>query len=187
MRKIVLKFGLIAGVILAAFTAVMTSLFCLGKINVSHSEIFGYTAMVLAYLWVFFGVRSYRENMSGGAITFGKAFQVGILITLIVCAVYVISWEIVYYNFIPDFADRYATLTIEKMRARGETAAAIEKTEKEMADFKRLYANPVVNVAMTLMEVFPVGLLMTLVSAAILRKKRGDGGGAVSEALSSAH
>ena len=184
MTKIVLKYGLISGAVLAAFAAILTPIFCLnGSIDVQHSEIFGYTAMILAYLWVFFGIRSYRENMSGGTITFGKAFQVGILITLVVCAVYVISWEIVYYNFLPDFADRYATLTIAKMRAHGATAAAIQKAEQEMADFKRMYADPLINVALTFLEVFPVGLVMTVISAVILRKKRD---GAVSAALSSA-
>jgi hypothetical protein len=171
MKKIVLTFGLISGAILAAMTAIMLPLSMSGRIDFDQSEIVGYTAMVLSFLLVFFGIRSYRENVGGGTITFGKAFQVGILITLVSCAVYVISWEIVYFNFVPDFADKYAAFTIEKLRQDGATAAAIAAAEKKMADFKELYANPLINVGITFLEVFPVGLIVTLVSAAILRRK----------------
>lgn len=171
MKRIVLTFGLIAGAVMVAMVAVMIPLCMSGAVDFDHSEIAGYSFMVLAFLLVFFGIRSYRENVGGGAITFAKAFQVGILITLVACALYVISWEIAYYNFIPDFADKYAAHTIDRMRAKGATTAAIETTRKEMARFKELYANPIINVGMTLMEVFPVGLVMTLVSAGILRRK----------------
>lgn len=171
MKKIVLTFGLISGAIIVAMTAVMLPLCMNGTIDFDKSEIVGYTTMVLAFLLVFFGIRSYRENAGGGAITFGKAFQVGIFITLISCAVYVISWEIVYFNFVPDFADKYAALTIDKMRAKGATEASIDATKKKMVRFKELYANPLINVGITFMEVFPVGLIVTLVSAAILRRK----------------
>jgi len=175
MKKIVLTFGLISGAILAAMTAIMLPLSMSGKIDFEKSEIVGYTAMVLSFLLVFFGIRSYRENVGGGTITFGKAFRVGILITLVACAVYVISWEIVYFNFVPDFADKYAAYSIEKMRQEGATAAAIAAAEKKMADFKELYANPLINVGITFLEVFPVGLIVTLISAAILRRKPGPG------------
>lgn len=175
MKKIVLTFGLISGVILAAMTAVMLPLCMSGTISWDKSEIIGYTAMVLAFLLVFFGIRSYRENMAGGAITFGKAFQVGILITLITCAVYVVSWEIVYFNFIPDFDEKYTAHLIGKMRSDGATPAAIKAKEDEMARLWKLYANPFFNVAITFMEVFPVGLVVTLVSAAILRRKHAPG------------
>ncbi|HEY3052119.1 MAG TPA: DUF4199 domain-containing protein [Thermoanaerobaculia bacterium] len=171
MKRIVLTFGLISGAILAAMTAMMIPMCMSGVVDLDRSEIVGYTSMVLAFLLVFFGIRSYRENVGGGAITFGKAFTVGILITLIASAVYVISWEIVYFNFVPDFADKYAAHRIEKMRASGATAAAIESMRQEMARFKVLYANPFLNTAITLLEVFPVGLIVTLVSAAILRRK----------------
>jgi hypothetical protein len=129
--------------------------------------------MFLAFLAVFFGIRSYREK-TGGAITFGKAFKVGILISLVTCAVYVVGWEIVYWGFMPDFGDRYAALTLENLRKEGATPEKIAETEKQMASFKEWYRNPLLNVAVTFMEIFPVGLIVTLVSAAILRRKPED-------------
>lgn len=171
MKRIVLTFGLVSGAILAGVMAAMLPLCMNGTIDTGKSEIVGYTTMTLAFVMVFVGIRSYRENAGGGAITFGKAFQVGILITLIASAIYVVSWEIVYVNFIPDFSDKYAAHIVNKLRADGASAAVVAAKEKEMADFKRLYANPLINVGMTFMEVFPVGLVVTLVSAAILRRK----------------
>jgi hypothetical protein len=171
MKKIVLTFGLISGGVLAAMGAAMWPLCHSGTIEPGDSQIVGYASMVLAFLLVFFGIRSYRENVGGGTITFGRAFKVGILITLITCAIYVIAWEVTYYGFMPDFGDKYATYALEKMRADGASDAELLKAQQQMAQFKELYKNPLFNIGMTFLEVFPVGLIVTLVSAAILRRK----------------
>lgn len=174
MTKTVLKFGLLSGLVIAA-TMAITLPMCLKGNSWVSSEVIGYSSMLLAFLLVFFGIRSYREHDGGGAITFGRAVGVGLLITVISCGIYVASWEIVYFNFIPDFADRYSAHVIEKARKEGASDAALLKKQQEMADFKRLYANPAINIGMTFMEAFPVGLIVTLISAAILRKKPGEG------------
>ena len=167
MKKIVLKFGVLSGLTVAVPMVVMLAL---GRLE-EGGLIYGYSMMVLAFLFVFFGIRSYRETVGDGAVTFGKAFQVGLLITLITCAFYVVTWEIYFFGFDQNFAATYAAATIEKLRASGATAAAIAAEQKKMDDFQRLYANPLYNVGMTLMEILPVGLIMTLVSAGILRRK----------------
>jgi amino acid transporter len=172
MKRIVLRFGFASGLLLLALSAVIMPL-CLNQ-TFDHMEVLGYSAMLLAFLFVFFGVKSYRDNVGGGTIGFGKAFQVGILITLITCAMYVIAWEITYYNFFPDFLDKYSAHVLDRMRAAGESEAAIRKTTADMARMAKLYANPLFNIGITFMEVFPVGLIVTLVSAAILRRKPGQ-------------
>jgi len=176
MKKIVLRFGLGSGALLSAMTAVTLPL-CM-KGGMDHGEIVGYTMMVLAFLLVFFAIRSYRDGAGAGAITFGKAFQVGILTSLVTCAVYVVLWEIVYYGFLPDFAETYGQHVVDKLRAAGATAEAIAAKQTEMAQFKEWYKNPLYNVAMTFMEIFPVGLIVTLVSAAILRRSPARGAAA---------
>jgi hypothetical protein len=182
MKRIVLTFGLISGGFLAAMMAVMVPV-CLNRGgNVGY--LVGYTTMVVAFLAVFFGIRSYRDKNGDGTITFGKAFKVGILITLIACAMYVTAWEIIYFNFVPDFADKYAALSIDKLRSDGASDAEILAEQKKMDDFKKWYANPLLNIGMTFMEVFPVGLILTLVSAAILRRKPTPGPGAAAPAVS---
>jgi hypothetical protein len=175
MRKIVLRYGLTSGFVLLALASLTLPLSGKGVLDFGHSEIVGYSTMVLSFLLVFFGVRSYRDNVAGGAIGFGKAFQVGILITLITCAMYVLAWEIAYFNFFPHFLDQYTAQVLAKMRQAGESAAAIRATEERMASMAKLYTNPLFNSAITFMEIFPVGLIMTLISAAILRRKPPQG------------
>ncbi len=184
MKRIVLTFGLIAGGILAAMMAFMVPRMSGSNPDFSNGELIGYTTMILSFLAVFFGIRSYRDKSGDGTITFKKAFKVGILITLIACAIYVITWEIIYFNFVPDFADKYAAFSIDKLRAGGASDAEIVAAQKKMADFKKWYANPLFNIGMTFLEIFPVGLIVTLVSAAILRRKPTPGPGTAAEAVS---
>jgi hypothetical protein len=175
MQRIVLRFGLASGVILVALSAVMMTLCLRGAIDFDHSEVLGYTAMVLSFLMVFFGIRSYRDNVAAGAIGFGKAFQVGLCICLVTCAIYVIGWEIAYFNFFPDFLDQYSAHVLQKMQAKGASPAEIQKTTAQMAEMAKHYHNLLYNSAVTFMEIFPVGLIVTLVSAAILRRKTRPG------------
>ena len=100
--------------------------------------IVGYTAIVLSFMLVFFGIRSYRENVGNGEITFGTAFLVGIGITLISCAFYVATWEIIYFKFMPNFMDNYGSSTIEKLRAAGATAEVIQA---KINEYNQLRAN----------------------------------------------
>jgi hypothetical protein len=173
MKKTVLTFGLIAGGLLAAF--LVGTILLVKNIGFDKGEIVGYAGMVLAFLLVFFGIRSYRENVAGGAITFGRALGVGLLIMVIASACYVIAWEIIYFNFIHNFVDKYAAHMVEEVRNSGAGEAAIQAKLQQMKKFKELYENPFFNAAITFLEPLPVGLVMTLVSALILRKKRKAG------------
>jgi hypothetical protein len=119
-----------------------------GAVNFENGEVVGYTAIFLSFLLVFFGIRSYRES-SGGTM----------------------SWEIIYFNVMPDFGDKYAARTIEKMRQKGASDAAIAAKQIEMEKMKAMFNNPLTNAAVSFIEPFPVGLLVTLVSAAILRTR----------------
>jgi hypothetical protein len=169
MKKTVLTFGIISGAVSALM--MLSTIPFMHKIGFDRGLIVGYTAIVLSFLLVFFGIRSYRENVGGGKITFGRAFAVGILITLISCVFYVITWEIVYFNFMPDFADKYTAFMVEKVKASGGNQQAINATIEQMKDLKRMLDNPLKNAAMTFLEPFPIGLIITLISSAILRKK----------------
>ena len=171
MKKIVLTFGLISGVLLSAMMigVIMPNI---DRIGMDHGMVIGYTIMVLAFLLVFFGIRSYRETVGNGHISFGRALAVGFLIMAIACICYVVTWEIVYFNFLPDFGDKYAAYLIEKARAAGASAEEIAKQTEEMRKFKMMYNNVFYNAAFTFLEPLPVGVPMTLISAAILRKNR---------------
>ena len=173
MKKTVLTFGLISGAIMAAMMFATMPL--MHKIGMNRGMVLGYTTMVLAFLLVFFGIRSYRENIGDGRISFGRALGIGVLIMLITCACYVISWEIIYFNFMPDFAETYQAQVIEQERNSGKPP---EQIAQELASMKRmmtLYQNNILfNIAITFLEPLPVGLIMTLISALILRRSGRD-------------
>jgi hypothetical protein len=178
MKRIVLIFGLIAGGIMSLMMLVSTVFS--DQIGFDRGWIIGYTSMVLAFLMVYFGVRSYRDNVADGSITFGRAFAVGICITVVACVCYVATWEIVYHEVFPDFVAKYAAHVVDRARASGATQAQIDAKVRDMAKFQEMYRNPFMNVALTFIEPFPVGLVFTLVSAALLRRRRGATGAAPS-------
>jgi hypothetical protein len=168
MKKIVLTFGLLSGLVSAVMMTGTMSF--VDRIGFDRSLYLGYTVIVISFLFVYFGIRSYRDNVLGGRITFGKGFQAGILITLISCLFYVGSWMVTYRLFFPDFGDKYAAYMVDEQRAKGASQADIDRTIKEGEDIKKILDNPVTNAAVTFTEPFPVGLLVTLISAAVLRK-----------------
>jgi hypothetical protein len=169
MRKTVLTFGLISGLMISVL---MDGSFLLAnKIGSGHSMLLGYTMMVASFLLVYFGIRSYRDNTLGGEITFGRAFACGILIALITCVCYVATWEVLYFNFMPHFMDNYFAAQIHRAQASGLDPATTAAKVAEIQNFQQLYQNPLVNMAYTFIEPLPVGLIITFISAAILRRK----------------
>ena len=177
MKKVVLTFGLIAGAIMAVMMFITMSYF--ERIHAASEIVgytIGYTTMIVAFLMVYFGIRSYRDNVNAGTIGFGKAFKVGILITLVASVCYVAAWEVIYHTMMPDFVEKYAAKVVEKAQARGATEAQIAAKKKEMSEFAEMYKNPVYNVGMTFAEVFPVGLLITLASAWFLSRRKSASG-----------
>jgi Protein of unknown function (DUF4199) len=169
MKKTVLTFGLISGFIIIALMTL--SLALSDRIGYGHNLVLGYTILILGSVLVFFGIRSYRDNIAGGQISFGRAFVVGILISLIASVCYVVVWEIIYFKFMPDFADKYAAYVIEQARTAGESAQKIQAIADQMKSMKVMLDNPFLNAVFSFLEPFPIGLLITLISAAILRKK----------------
>jgi len=172
MGKTVLTFGLISGVISSVLMAGNMAL--IHKTGFDKATYLGYTAIVLSFMLVFFGIKSYRDNVGGGQVSFGKAFEVGIFITLISCALYVATWEVVYRanpSAMDDFMDRYAAHVIEKEKAAGASGVALQQKMAEMAKAKEMYKDPVIRAGWTFLEPFPVGLVITLMSAGILRSK----------------
>jgi len=169
MKKIVLTFGLISGVMISVLMD--TSLLLASKIGSGHSMMLGYTIMVASFLLIYFGIRSYRDTKLAGQISFGRAFSCGILIALITTVCYVGTWELLYFNFMPHFMDSYFAAQIHKVQVSGLDPATIAAQVAAIQRSQQLYQNPFVNMAYTFIEPFPVGLIITLISAALLRRK----------------
>jgi hypothetical protein len=170
MTKIVLTFGLIAGAIAAALMWVLMRLVNGGTVNFDNGELFGYTTMIVALSMVFFGVKSYRDR-NGGQIAFWKGVQVGLLISLIAAVCYAASWELYYPSIGSEFIQKYTAHYIDKLRSDGTPAAEVEKAQADMDSFGEMYKNPLVRFPITMLEILPVGVIVTLVSAALLRRR----------------
>lgn len=168
MTKIVLTFGLLSGAV-AAVMMFLTLPFA-ERIGFDRAVYVGYTTIVISMLFVYFGVRSYRDNVLGGRMNFGKAFTAGMLITIISSACYVAAWLVMYYGFMPDFANQYADYLVEQARTPGASQADIDAAIKQGEQARQWLANPLINAAVSFTEPLPVGVIVTLISAAVLKK-----------------
>lgn len=169
MKKTVLTFGLISGAVSAGM--MLATLPFIDTLDLGKADTLGYTSIVLSALLVFFGVRSYRENVGAGRLTFGRGFAVGILITLVSSACCVVAFEIIYFKLMPDFGEKFSACMVERARASGASPQKIDETARLAQSLRQMYDNPAINAALTFAERFPIGLVVTVLSAAILRKK----------------
>lgn len=173
MKKIVLTYGLIAGLIVSIWMFATISI----SDAITQSDLgmyLGFTAMLVAFAFIFVGIKNYRDKYNGGWITFGSGFKIGLYISLIASTMYVVSWLIDFYFFIPDFMDKYMAASIEKLKAAGASAAEIQ----EQADFAALYKNnPLVCALFTYVEILPLGLVVSVIAALILKRKQEHAGG----------
>jgi hypothetical protein len=173
MKKDVWKYGLLSGLAVAipmAFTVPLEH-----HIGARWSMAVGYTIMVLSFLIVFVGVKHYRDTECGGYLTFGRALGVGVLMVLITCACYVAMWEAVSATVEKNFAHDYTASMVKRAQNSGLQGAALEAKIAEARKFEVMYSNPLYRMSMTLLEPLPVGLVMALVTAGILRRKPEDG------------
>jgi len=171
MKKNVLIFGFCSG-LLITLMMVITSMLCYNNPNFEGSMLLGYATMLIAFSFIFVGIKNFRDKYNDGLITFGKAFKIGLLICLIASTCYVLAWLVEFYVFIPDFMDKYVDHVLKQSREAGATEAEIAKQVAEMATYRDMYKNPLGVIFLTYVEVLPMGLLIALISALILKRKR---------------
>jgi hypothetical protein len=170
MSRIILNFGTAAGLIVAVPMCLLLANAEPGSAATSHFA--GYLMMVLALSLVFFGVKRLRDRELGGAIRFVPALLAGLGISAVAGVIYVIGWEITLAVTNFAFVDSYSTAAVEAARAKGAAAADVEAVIAQMEEFRRQYANPFFRWPVTFIEIFPVGVLISLISAALLRNSR---------------
>lgn len=173
MQKIILKYGLIAGGIISVLMLLGTVLWMDSAFHSEYGELIGYTTMIVALSMIFFGIKSYRDNYHNGTVTFGKGAQIGFLITAIATVMYAGSWEIALKTQpkLGNYMEEYTAKYLEKMKAQGASEAEVQKQREEMQMWGERYKNPLFRFGMVMMEILPVGIIITLISAAILRRK----------------
>jgi hypothetical protein len=169
MKKNIIICGLIAGLIVTSW--MVAAMAGYKSDYFEGSMLLGYTTMLVAFSLILVGIKNYRDKYNGGTITFGKALKIGLSITLIASTIYVIVWMIDYYYFIPDFYEKYSAHMIAKMKAAGATQAELQKQMADMQSYGKMYKNPFFNAMITYCEILPVGLIVSLISALILKRK----------------
>ncbi len=170
MKRNVLVFGLISGLIVSTFMVVTIAL-CNPEQMMEGGMLIGYASMLIAFSFVFIGVKNYRDKYNGGVISFGKAFKTGLYITLIASTMYVGVWLIEYYFFLPDFMDKFAEHSIKAIQESGKPAEEIKEKVEEMLTIKEMYKNPIFVILFTYLEILTVGLPVAVICALILRRK----------------
>ena len=170
MLRTILIYGVIGGIIVAVPMVVST--FTLTEDTVpENAAVYGYLSMLLAFTMVFVGIKHYRDKVLGGVIRFLPALGVGLGISAVASLFWVAGWELTLASGF-DFATAYMDSVVATAQARGAPAAEIEQIRKETAEFLSMYANPLVRLPMSFVEMFPIGALISLISAALLRNSR---------------
>jgi ethanolamine transporter EutH len=170
MKKNILTFGLISGLIVSGLISITA--ICYQRQDFEGNMVLGFSVMILAFAFIFVGIKNYRDKFNNGIISFGKAMQVGLSIAFIASTMYVLTWVIAYYNFMPDFMEVMTAQNIEKLKLDKQLTNA-EMTAKvaEINNMKELYKSPLMVVLFTYLEIFPIGIIVTLISALILKRK----------------
>lgn len=171
MKLIVFRYGIIAGIILASMVFVMSAIVG-DSTDFDKGESLGYFFIVSAFLTIFFAIRTLRDKYSDGVISFNRAFRTGLLITIIAGLFYVAAWMI-HFNYIDNtFIERYSEYYINKVQTSGKSAEEIEKEIKAFKISMSNYNNPIVMSVYSFLEVFPVGLVISILCAFLMKKNK---------------
>lgn len=170
MKRIILIYGLLLGIVLSINLIYAVSL-CYNNPNLESNDLLGYAVMIVIFSFIFFGVRNHRNKNLNGFISFGKAMKIGTLIAVVGSTIYVIFWLFYYYLMVPDFLDVYISHVLNEAVRNGATTIELAETTTQMAQFSEMYENPLFVIIITYFEVLPVGLIVVLISALILKRK----------------
>ncbi|WP_394759414.1 DUF4199 domain-containing protein [Flavobacterium sp.] len=164
MNNNIIKNGILGGIVVSIVMIGMT-IYMKANPDNEPNAIIGFVSMFLAFIFVILGIKQQREA-NNGMLSFGKAFATGLLISVVISIIYVIVWLIIYYNFFPNFMEQYSAMVLKNTKPEELAAKTIE-----MNQFKEWYKNPVMVILLTLMEILPIGIVVSLVGALILKKK----------------
>lgn len=172
MQRLILAYGLIAGVVVSIQLFLIATLLRDNPPTGPLGMAIGYLTMLIALSAVFAAIKRRRDHDLGGAIRFWPALGLGVAISAVAGVLYVLTWEAVLALNGAGYVETMMAAEVERQRAAGASATELAALEAEMAGFMPYYANPLIRMPITFSEIFPVGLLVSLVSAALLRNPR---------------
>lgn len=173
MKKNILYYGIMAGMLASAFQVMNTMLYLQDMVKPPVGIFLGYAMIFLALTPIFPGVHAYREMH--GSVSFIKALGVALLITLIAVGLYYITWEISYHTFASDFTQKYTNNTLAIKKQEGASEAELDAKREEMRLFAEQYQNPLVRFVYTIAEILPAGVLLSIIAALLQIRRRSNG------------
>jgi hypothetical protein len=171
MISLIARYGIVGGLIVIIPMVWRMSTLAHGE-GGPDGMLLGYLTMIVGLTAVFLGIKAYRDKVLGGVIKFGRAFGLGLAISAVASVVYVIGWEIWLATGGVDFTAYYSKAMLDGARAAGASPAELQKVAADVETFKQIYANPLLRMPITFIEMFPVGIVVSLISAALLRNSR---------------
>jgi hypothetical protein len=171
MKKTIINNGIYAGLLVAVFMSISSYFMMDDGMHFDYGMYWGFSSQIIALSFIFIGIRQYRNNYGEGKITFGKAFSVGIGIALIASVFYVLTWEVIFNNFASDFMVHYTEYEVKQRTLAGLSGAELESFKAEMAQMTQDYNKAYVRMPYTFAEIFPTGLIMTLIASLVYKKK----------------
>lgn len=164
MNNIILKNGIFGGLVVSAVMAYVTYSMKSNQ-DMEPNMYMGFGSMIVAFTFIVFGILQQR-NANNDTISFGAAFKTGLFIAFITSTIYVLVWLFIYYNYFPDFIERYG-----EIMAKNTPAEELAAKQEELEWMKGVYKSPLGIIGMTYVEIFPLGIVVALISALILKKK----------------
>jgi hypothetical protein len=171
MLRTILNYGTIGGLLIGIPTFTIFVTLAENHPGGAWGMALGYSIMLLGLSMVFLAIKRRRDEL-GGVIHFWPALALGLAISFVASLFYIAGWEAALAITKVDYIGGYIEGAIAEKRALGVGAAELSQFAAEMAAFKAQYANPLFRIPMTLTEILPVGILVSLVSAGLLSNAR---------------
>ncbi len=166
MQKLILRYS-----IYAALTLIVIGLFnftVLSKMSYEVQEIAGYLSIFLSMIFVFLGIKQYRDQINGGKLSFVEGLKVGTLIILIPAIAFGLL-DLVYTELInPAWKEQYYTHYLEQYKSL--PAAEFEKMKAQLKAQQDMFSSPGLQFLIMSMTVFVLGMIVTVISSLTLRR-----------------
>ena len=166
MLRTILTYGVIGGLIAGGVLSIVVTNF--EGATGQYGMAIGYLIMLIGLSTIFIAIKRQRDLVQGGVIRFFPALGMGLAISLVAGIVYALCWDVALHIIgIDAFIDSFAAPALA-----GKSGAELAKATAEMESFRATYHNPFIRLPMTFTEIFPVGVIVSLISALLLRNSR---------------
>lgn len=170
MKSIIYTYSTKAALIIV-FSMIASTFLFVKMDNEPLSMTLGFAGMLVGFSAIFLALESYKKSQEG-ILSFGDGLKIGAAIAVISALSYTVVWMIEFQFVFPDFMEKLSSSQIEQLKASNLEPTVLAEKIQKIKTMAEDYKNPFYRFGMTLMEILPIGLIITLLAAIILQKKR---------------